>query len=76
MNTIPDFTVNETELVSIIPFLSYIENDSLNFTFSPPSIPQACGRPLYEDAGEYTARATVSDGFSNVSRMLRSQCSM
>lgn len=68
LDNINDIVVNETSLIHLTPSASNPESDPLTFTFSPPLNSSGMWQTPYEDAGEYTARVTVSDGFSNVSQ--------
>lgn len=68
LDHINDIVVNETSPIHITPSASDPESDPLTFTFSLPLNSSGMWQTTYDDAGEYTTRVTVSDGFSNVSQ--------
>jgi nitrogen fixation protein FixH len=55
-------TVQETELVSLVPEAEDPDKDKLTFTFSSPLDEEGKWQTTYGDAGEYTVTVTASDG--------------
>jgi nitrogen fixation protein FixH len=55
-------TVQETDLISLVPEADDPDKDKLTFTFSSPLNEKGEWQTTYGDAGEYTVTVTASDG--------------
>jgi hypothetical protein len=62
LDSIPDITVNENELVDINPTASDVDGDSLDFSFTQPLGSNGVWQTGYDDAGSYVVTVAVSDG--------------
>ncbi len=61
-------SVEETELVSLVPKAEDPDKDILTFTFTSPLNDNGEWQTNYGDAGEYTVTVTASDGESTTSK--------
>ena len=67
VSSIKEFTVEETEKVSLQANAADPDANKLATTYTPPLDEKGEWQTTYGDAGEYTATITVSDGITNVS---------
>lgn len=61
-------TVQETDLVSLVPKAEDPDKDILTFTFTSPLNENGEWKTIYGDAGEYTITVTASDSKSTTSK--------
>ena len=66
--SIPTFTIQETEKISLVPNASDPDLDKLTAAYSAPLNDKGEWQTDYGDAGEYNATITVSDGTTSVSK--------
>jgi len=71
LNDIKDIEANEGQLVRITPFALEPDGDDIAYTFSSPLNLNGEWQTDYDDAGEYFAMVTVSDGKLTDSQTVR-----
>ena len=62
LDPMPDITVNETELVQVVPLAVDPDNDTLTYSFESPLNALGEWQTTYADAGIYNLDVTVDDG--------------
>jgi hypothetical protein len=65
---IANITVNETDIVFVNATATDNENDTINFSYSPPLNSTGQWLTTYDSAGTYTFTVYATDGYSVVSR--------
>ncbi|MBI5873337.1 MAG: hypothetical protein HZB36_04250 [Candidatus Omnitrophica bacterium] len=61
LDFIPDITVNENELVAIVPHATDIDGDTITYSYTAPLSASGQWQTGYSDAGLYTVTVTATD---------------
>lgn len=61
LDYIPDISVNETELVRILPTVTKLDDDEISYSFTAPLNEQGEWFTGYDDAGDYIVTVTATD---------------
>jgi len=61
LDFIEDITVDETELVQIVPEAQDLDGDPITYSFTSPLDREGKWQTTYDDAGTYTVRVTATD---------------
>lgn len=70
LNTIPDITANEGDLVTISPVAIDADNDAITFYYDSPIDTTGKWLTGYNDSGIYNVTITASDGIDTVSQLV------
>ena len=71
LDLIENITVNEGELITIIPTATDPNNDTLTFTFTVPLDENGEWQTNFNDAGEYFINVTANDGVYSDSQIVK-----